>query len=576
MKYQIKHNGVFDISIKEDEIDDGIVILHLEAKSLQKKEKLNFSVNWQIPDVGINLVWSPGKYCNKEKVPNWGSYEKSCAMSLAPVYSNMDYNDFNKQTIACSDAKNTVNIHTGVIEENACLDSVVTVNVDYPVDEYCVDIRIDTRNIPFYKAVDSTVQWWSGYDGYEPAKVPDSAYDPVYSTWYSFHQDINVDEIVKQCEYFSKLGCKTVIVDDGWQTDNNKRGYDYCGDWRVTDTKIDNMKSFVDAVHQTGMKFMLWYSVPYVGEYSEVYEKFKDKMLYKQGPEECRTYVVDPRYPEIREYLIGIYKKAMLDWGLDGFKLDFVDSFKQSDDVKEGMDYVSVYDAVDRLLKDVIRTLKEVKPDILIEFRQSYIGPLMRTFGNMFRSLDCPTDSWTNQMNILAVRMTSGNTAVHSDMVMWNYNETAEEAAFQLTRVLFSTPQISVREELMDDRQKAMVERYLKIWNKYKNTIVHGEMFYKGYANNFPYVSARSENEQIGAVYGGQMAYVDVPTKEIVLVNSSMDSNILVNVSKAGMYNCSIFDCCGLKKDEYKIDLNKPKMINNVPVNGTVVFEMKQ
>lgn len=61
---------------------------------------------------------------------------------------------------------------------------------------------------------------------------------------------------------------------------------------------------------------MLWYSVPYVGEYSAAYERFKDKMLYKQGPEECRTHVVDPRYPEIRAYLIGLYKQAVLDWGV--------------------------------------------------------------------------------------------------------------------------------------------------------------------------------------------------------------------------------------------------------------------
>lgn len=37
--------------------------------------------------------------------------------------------------------------------------------------------------------------------------------------------------------------------------------------------------------------------------------------------------MLDPRYPEVREFLIGIYEKALLDWDLDGFKLDFVDEF---------------------------------------------------------------------------------------------------------------------------------------------------------------------------------------------------------------------------------------------------------
>ena len=574
MKYQIVHKGNFNITVKDEVISDGITILHIKANTDGEKEKLKFKVKWIIPNIGIHTVWSPGKYNNKEVVPDWGDYVKSCAMSLAPVYSDVAYDDKNKQTIACSDAKNTVEIHTGVIEENACLDCVVKISVDYAVSDYEVDIRIDRREIPFYEAVDAVRDWWEGYEGFEPAAVPEAAYEPVYSTWYSFHQHVDVAEIVKQCEYFSKLGCKTIIVDDGWQTDNNKRGYDYCGDWQVTDTKISDMKDFVDAVHKTGMKFMLWYSVPYVGEYSSAYEKFKDKMLYKQGPEECKTYVVDPRYPEIRAYLIGLYKQAVLDWGLDGFKLDFVDSFKQSDVVKEGMDYTSVYDAVDRLLKDVMKTLKELKPDILIEFRQSYIGPLMRTFGNMFRSLDCPCDSWTNGMNTLALRMTSKDTAVHSDMVMWNYDETAEEAAFQLTRVLFSVPQISVKEELMDERQKTMVKRYLEIWNRYRETLMFGKMLYKGYANNFPYVSARSEGVQIGAIYGGKIAYIEEATSEIVLINSSLDTEVFVNVKGAGKYKCNVYDCCGIQKAEYEVDLSRPELLTAIPVNGSVVMTL--
>ena len=34
--------------------------------------------------------------------------------------------------------------------------------------------------------------------------------------------------------------------------------------------------------------------------------------------------------------------------------------------------------------------LTKIKTDVLIEFRQSYIGPLMRKYGNLFRAGDCP------------------------------------------------------------------------------------------------------------------------------------------------------------------------------------------
>ena len=572
MKYKVQNTEVFNVELKENIVQDKITEIHIVADTINAPQKLNIVLSWQTPVVGIHATWSPGNYKNKEVGPVWVPFERSCAMSLSPVYVDLSYDDMNRQTIACADCKNTVEMHTGVIEENGCLDCVVKISVDYAVSHYETIIRIDQRNVPFDIAIDDVRKWWETFEGYTPAVVPEAAYDPVYSTWYSFHQKIDVSEILEECKYFSELGCKTLIVDDGWETDNTERGYSYCGDWYPTLTKVPDMKAFVQAVHDTGMKFVLWYSVPFVGAYSKAYAKFKDKILCRREGDDGEAYVVDPRYPEIREYLIGTYKQAVLEWGIDGFKLDFVDSFIQSDVVKEGMDYTSVYDAVERLLKDVICTLQAIKPDILIEFRQSYIGPLMRTFGNMLRSFDCPADSFANGMNTLALRLTSGHTAVHSDMVMWNYKESAEMAAFQLYRTMFSVPQISVRANLLDKQQAEMVKRYLRLWNEYKDVLLFGKMMYKGYVNNYLYVSARNEKVQAGAIYSGRIAYIDVPTEEIVIFNVSLDNNIIIDVKNAGEYLCHIYDCCGNELRKQKVNMNELAIIHSVPVNGTIVL----
>lgn len=575
MEYRVQCKEPFHIVMEEKKPQEGIVVLHIAASAKGKAQKLSVDVRWQVPDIGICSTWTPGSYKKKGIGPNWGGYEASCAMTWAPVYADVSWQDQNRQTIACSDVKNEVKIHTGVIEENGCLDCAVKISVGCMVSHYEADIRIDTRDIPFFRAVDDVRLWWESYPENVPATAPEAAFMPVYSTWYSFHQQVDVPAIVEECRYFAKLGCKTVIVDDGWQTEDNGRGYDYCGDWRVAGVKVPDMKAFVDAVHAAGMKFMLWYSVPFVGEYSEAYARFSDKLLRRSGSEKSKTYVLDPRYPEVRSYLIGLYCQAVLDWGLDGFKLDFVDSFVQSDVVKEGMDYVSVYDAVDRLLKDVMQSLRRIKPDILIEFRQAYIGPLMRTFGNMLRSGDCPCDSLTNGLNTLALRMASGKTAVHSDMVMWNYGESAEQAAYQLTRVLFGVPQISVRHERLSPRQAAMVKRYLALWTEYRETLLGGRMLYKGYVSNFPYVSARSEKTQVGAVYAGRLAYIEVPTEKIVLVNASAEDSILIDCRNAGTYSYCVYDCCGAETGKGSASLNGLAVIENVPENGTVILTKK-
>ena len=571
--YNLKHSENFNVTLTESSPTDGIVNLHLTADCTTGEDTLEIRVNWFIPDIGIHAVWTPSHYNHKDICANWGGYFGSCAMSGAPVMSNVDYHDMNRQTIACSDAKNRVRMHTGVVEEDGTLDSVVIINVECSVSHYEADIRIDTRPIKFYEAVEYVSKWWETYDGYTPAAVPEIAKMPLYSAWYSYHQHIDVPAIVEECRNFAKLGCKVLIVDDGWQTDDNNRGYDYCGDWQPAPVKVPDMKSFVDAVHETGMKFVLWYSVPFVGEFTKAYELFKDKMLRFS---KSHTYVLDPRYPEVREYLISLYKNAVIDWGLDGFKLDFVDSFSQSGEVKDGMDYVSVYDAVDRLLKDVMTELKALKPDILIEFRQSYMGPLMRTFGNMIRSGDCPCDSLINKMNTMALRLTSGSTPVHSDMVMWHYDETPEQAAFQLTNVLFSVPQISIKWNNISEGQRKMLAAYTRFWLRYRDVLLDGKMFYKGYTANYPYVSSKLGNTQVGAVYSGRFVYIEELTDEIVLVNASLDNKVFIEFPEERVvYYYDVYNCMGEKVGEGIITTEDCSVVCDVPVNGVVILRRK-
>ncbi len=565
--YKLTANNGFKAEYTEERVADDILLLHLKAEN-DTPSTLELKIEWQTDDIGVNSCYSPLGYNRRAIRPNWGGYVGSNAMSSAPVFSNIAYDDTNRMTLACSDAKNSVRIRSGVIEENAKLINTIIINVDCSVSEYESDIRIDTRSIPFYKCVEEVTKWWETYDGYSPIKVPDIARSPLYSAWYSFHQQIDIPRIVEECRFFAKLGCKSIIVDDGWQTDDNGRGYAYCGDWETAPSKVPDMKAFVDAVHETGLKFVLWYSVPFVGIHSKAYERFKDKMLAESGM--GGTYILDPRYPDVRQYLIDTYKNAVINWGLDGFKLDFIDSFHQRNTVKEGMDYVSVYDAVDRLMKDVMRELTKLNPDILIEFRQGYMGPLMRTFGNMIRSSDCPNDSFTNRMNTLSLRMTSGNTAVHSDMVMWNYNESAELAAFQLTNILFSVPQISVLHDKMPESHAKMVKAYLDFWTKHRDVLLDGEMMYKNYSADFTYVSSLKGDTQIGAVYAGRIANIEKLTDNIIVFNASMDKNVVIDSNFAGDYDYVVYDCMGEKVTDGGIRGELSLCRIDVPINGRV------
>ncbi len=76
-------------------------------------------------------------------------------------------------------------------------------------------------------------------------------------------------------------------------------------------------------------------------------------------------------------------------------------------------------------MKDCMARLKSHKADIMLEFRQTYNGPRMRSFGNIFRAVDCPFDDAENHVRVTDLRLIAGESAVHSDMLMWDREDTA-------------------------------------------------------------------------------------------------------------------------------------------------------
>ena len=571
-KYTLIQDKNFEASYKLYQDENGITYVRINAACTVGSAPLAFTFSWVHDDIDIAATWSPVSYHNKQVRPDWGSFSESSATYGAPVFTNMSYDDRNRLTIACSDVKNRVGIRCGVHEESAELYCCVRVNVAYPIEAYQTEIRIDTRDIPFYNAVNDVVKWWEGFEGNKPAPAPKTARLPFYSTWYSFHHDLDAARLLSECRYFKAAGCDALLVDGGWYKENNIRGLGWSGDWIPAKNKFGEIKSFIDAVHSINMKVVFWFAVGFVGIHSNAYTKWKDKLLDKNTLD---ALPLDPRYPEVRQHLIEVWTNAVTEWGLDGFKFDFIDSIPQSVEFKAGMDTISVYDAIDRLMKDALAALRKLKPDILIEFRQNYIGPLMRTYGNMLRSTDCPNDSYSNRMNVLSLRLTSAATPVHSDMVMWNYNEPAEIAAFQLTSVLFSVPQISVLSDSLSDEHKKLLTYYLRFWREHRDTLLDGEIHYRGYAANFAYVSARSENEQIGAVYSGRIAYVEIPTDRVIIVNASKEKEILIT-GLCGKYMLHVTDCMGQSVEHGFIEMDSREAYTKVasPVNGYIELEM--
>ena len=216
---------------------DGIykvdVLWHSDTPIVPEK----FSVRFSFASVDCYSVFSPALRNGRSLERNYFPQETNSRLaSWMPLHSIVSLSGKNRATIALSDATTPTSISTGVTEYGAQMECTVNFFTipTTAITDYKATIYVDMRDIPYYDSVYDVVEWWE-----------------------------------KEC------------------------GYSYCGDWKVAKSKIPDMSQFIERIHETGMKAMLWYSVPYVGINSENYERFKD-MLLKTGKEDGKVTAANP------------------------------------------------------------------------------------------------------------------------------------------------------------------------------------------------------------------------------------------------------------------------------------------
>ena len=572
-------HGPFDTDFTLVSQKDGIAVYRLTLKADEAASPTPLKIHWRYPALNLKGVWTSGALYEKRLLADWEPADVESRISVdAPTISLFGHRDENHLTFACSDAVNTAKLAAPVREENNLIYCSISLfdEAPEPLKKYTLDVYIDTSNTTYCAALQKVGHWWDAQlapDALMP--VPAAAIDPVYSTWYAYHQEMKPATMLAECRLAKDLGYQTIIVDDGWQTMDNQRGYDYTGDW--TPDRFTEMRKFVDDVHAIGMKAMIWYSVPFCGPKSRAYVRFKGKFLtenHRWAP------VFDPRYPEVREYLMGKYVNAVRDWNLDGLKLDFIDDFKVYPETPlgktDGRDYANVNEAVLRLITDVSTALRAERPNILIEFRQKYIGPALRRLGNLFRAFDCPNDSATNRLRTTDVRLIGGQSKVHSDMFMWHADERVEIAALQINNVLFSVPQLSVR---LAEQPKEHIEM-IRFWTGYYNAnralLMGDDATFRAHAplENYPMLSVRDGERMIVGLYGGTVVVVEDGVNHLDIVNGRMEEDIVLKVNAdTGPCQLTLTDCRG-RSEATKRTFTAGVHLIKVPASGLLELRL--
>ena len=545
-----------------------------------REENAAAAVLFHLPCVDLQYMWQPDSRSKRVLDADWRLNIQSMLTNSAPVAVLFNGEGNNAYTFAHNEVRKITSVEFGVQDEGGSSSIAGKIEIGLKQfgaqDHTTLLIRADFRRVPFHEALNSVREWWEAVLPIHPMHVPDSARKPVYSSWYNFHKDILGDTLEKECRIAKEMGMDTIIVDDGWQAENNAKGYGFTGDWKPWPGKFPDFRAFVNRVHQIGMNVMLWYSVPFIGYFSANWERFKGMILRRE--ERNNTGILDPRYPQVREFLKGVYVSALKDYDLDGLKLDFIDRFQNPDldEIQPGMDFACVQEAADAMMIDIRKALEAVKPGILIEFRQRYIGPCMRQFGNMFRVSDCPGDITTNRVGIADLRMLSGNTAVHSDMITWHDADQAEDAALQVLNTIFGVTQVSKILGNMRPDHKKMLSFWLSFARGNQKILQQSGFVPAEPQNLYPIITAGSKEEEIIGVYAdNKVLHPDWRKKKIQLINATWQPKLIIYAQENTVLTLNTYDCMGqaVYNGEYTVSAGLHEI--GVPRSGLAVLERK-
>ncbi|MFF0864386.1 glycoside hydrolase family 36 protein [Nonomuraea sp. NPDC003560] len=492
------------------------------------------AAQWRLPCVDAAAFWTPGSG-TRWIPPIWSSPAAAGLVSGAPVVSLVGTAGANLCTVALASV--TGSFTGGVIEE--------TGEFVFTVQNEGLRIRLDLSDRQFSAALTEVAGWWQ--EGRDLPPTPRQARLPVYSTWYSMHQEVSRESVELQASLAKELGCATMIVDDGWQTADRSRGYAFCGDW---EPNISDIRQHIQRVQSDGMAYLLWYALPFVGKHNAAFERFEGKFL--RYLDHMDAAVLDPRHPEVRAFLVDKLARAVEEWGADGLKIDFVDRFGTDEGVAE-------------LLSELDVRLRAAKPDVLIEHRQPYTSPGLWPYANMVRAVDCPLSPQENRQRTIDLRLTAGPQAVHSDMILWHPDESAEQVAVHLINVLFSVPQISVDLAAQRPDQLAAIRFWLGVFRRHLATLQLGVLEPHGVEHGYPLVRAYSEETEVVARYAALP--VDVPEiAELLVANAAPDTRVVLY--GRGVAAAEVRDCGGRLVSESELRFTSGASVVEVPVGG--------
>jgi len=559
------------IDIKEQGLQKYILSIYLHSAFAATPP--SFQVSVKFPKEKINQIWNSKTWSNKSffSIP---SYDRAAAGFS--IISGLTVNDQNQITFTCKDAYKAKFVSSNIREEHDSIVFSLGFFEDNPplsaLQDYQAEVLVDFRNVHFSKAVYDASSWFLDDEFKKGVVSVDTTNIPVYSTWYPMHRNIPLENITRELDSLKTFHFKSVLVDDGWQALVHMKvdtAYSYEADSYKT------MGLFRKKCTDMNMPLYLWYSIPFIGGNPVVLKKFDGKYIRYRAPRQM--YVLDPRYPDVRNYLVSTYSNFLKEWQFDGYWFDFLKGFYPKEgaviDQDKGRDFMSIDLAVDSLYSEMKKRLNALKPNIFMGQFFPVVGPNLVSYQNFLTGFVGVENTQVVREKMVNNRLLYGEYTPFMEVVAISQHDSEVDIARKLQSVLFGNPYLSFYVSTLSEASKKTIRFWLDYWKRNHDVLFDGNFEPIQVARFYPVIKAEAEKKMIYMQYEDYTINLPVKlSKTIDVINSKLTGNVqFLMVNPSDQYHYEIFDCKGLSIEKGIVKSKNKNLVDfMVPFAGFI------
>lgn len=413
------------------------------------------------PIVDVQQLWTPDM-TTPLVGRKWWISKVSAPQSSMPCMAYFNMGEKNRFFLGAAALEWDCRIESKINQELGVYQVALTVAAGKGRTIKPFDLTLDRRDVPWTQAVDD----WRRSLPYEHGAYPAAAWEPAFCTWYAAHAAIEEKWVESTAEIAAGLGFGTFILDDGWSYDESKRvnpdtiktWYRDVGRWdRFSSEKFPDFMKHRERMRKFGLNYIVWVAPYFLGSRSDAFRRWgydrRPGVRVVEG-----NALTDIEDGDMMESVTEQLVRLMRDCDLDGLKVDFIDYISPSVESPHGartLEYVS----------DLMRRLREVRPNGIFEFRQSYATPVTASLATQFRAEDVPFEWLDNLLRVAQIRLTMGDgVPIHSDPIFWSEHETEENVARHFMAAMAGVPMLSMDIEKMSPERRSTVRAWIRLY----------------------------------------------------------------------------------------------------------------